>query len=285
MSLGRPPVLTAYGLFAVKSGLILADGDETDAMRRGRHVEVLAAEFLREERPAWTIAPNTIPGGKFYRDMGRRVSCTPDIFAVDPDRDGFGVVQVKSVEPSIFRKQWRDDDGNVAPPLYVAVQTIQEAYLTGASWAVAAPVVIGHRIDMPIIDVPLHRPLLDRLHAEVAAFWRGVESGQPPDPDLNRDAALIEELYPPSGETVDLSADNLAMELVDERERLSAEQKGGKERLAEIKSELLLKLGGASAGRLADGRLVAVSKVNVKEHYVSASTQTRLTIKKARKVA
>ena len=185
--LGVHPWLTAYGLFAVKSGLILADGDETDAMRRGRHVEVLAAEFLREERPAWTIAPNTIPGGKFYRDMVRRVSCTPDIFAVDPDRDGFGVVQVKSVEPSFFRKQWRDDDGNVAPPLYVAVQTIQEAYLTGASWAVAAPVVIGHRIDMPIIDVPLHRPLLDRLHAQVAAFWRGVESGQPPDPDLNRD--------------------------------------------------------------------------------------------------
>lgn len=279
--LGTHDYLTPYALFALKSGLVTEDPEETPAMVRGRLLEPVAIELLRELHPAWTI---TTPHA-YWRDSAMRIGGTPDSLAKNPRRKGFGVLQIKSVEPSIFRRKWRTEDGTIEPPTWIAIQALVEAHLTGASWAAVAAMRVGFGLDIDVIDIPLHSGLIARIETEVAAFWRSVESGQPPDPDLHRDAALIEKLYRPNGKTIDLTADNLAMELADERERLSAEQKGGKERLSEIKSELLLKLNGASAGRLADGRLIAVSKVNVKEHMVSASVQTRLTIKKARNAA
>jgi hypothetical protein len=128
----------------------------------------------------------------------------------------------------------------------------------------------------------LHPVLIERIEQESAAFWRSIESGAPPDPDLHRDAALIERLYCPTGETIDLSADNYAIELADEREGLASARNTADTRLREIKSELLLKLSGASAGRLADSRIVTVRKVPISEHMVRSSVQTRLTIKKTK---
>jgi putative phage-type endonuclease len=77
--LGVHPWLTAYELWARKSGLI-PEIKETPAVRRGRHLEAVAIEFLREERPEWIIEANQIPGGHFYVDRDMGLSCTPDAF-------------------------------------------------------------------------------------------------------------------------------------------------------------------------------------------------------------
>ena len=70
-------------------------------------------------------------------------SGTPDLFVECPER-GRGIVQIKSVEGSIFRKKWRDPETNeIAPPLWIAVQGIVEAHLDGAQWAAVAPLVVG----------------------------------------------------------------------------------------------------------------------------------------------
>lgn len=254
--LGVHPFMSAYELWAARSGLLADDSSETAPMRRGRMLEAVAVDFLAEERPGWQVTANRIPGGKVYRDAERRISCTPDAFAVDPSRDGFATVQIKSVEPSIYRRQWKNDAGGVEPPLHVVVQAIQEARLTGASWAAVAPLVIGFGITMPIIDIPLHAGLMTRLDAEVAAFWRAVESGQPPAPDYGRDGAIIAALNPtdPDGPAIDLSSDNALPALIDERARLSASAKDADARRKAIDAEITMKLAGHPVGVLADGR-------------------------------
>ena len=83
---------TRYGLWALKSGRLRQDPGETDAMRRGRLLEPVAVQLMRELRPAWTIEPCAT----YFRDAGERIGATPDAFAVDPDRAGFGVLQIKS---------------------------------------------------------------------------------------------------------------------------------------------------------------------------------------------
>ena len=276
---GVHPFTTAYELHHLKAGTIKADPTETGPMRRGRHLEQVAVEFLREERPGWAVTANPMPGGRFYRDLAAGLSCTPDAFVTDPEREGFGICQIKSVEPSVYRSRWRNEDGQVEVPLYVAVQAVQEAYLTGATWAVVCPLVIGFAIEMPVLEVPLHAGLIDRLKSEATVFWRGVRSGRAPDPDHARDGALLERLWTGAEADIDLSADNEVPDLVAERERLSAEKSAADKRLKEIKSDLFRKLGDASCARLADGRLITVKRVERKAYSVEANSYVDLKIK------
>lgn len=249
--LGAHEYLTAYRLFALKSGLLAEDPEETPAMVRGRLLEPVAIELLRELHPSWTI---TTPGA-YWRDPVARIGATPDALAKDPLRNGFGVVQIKSVEPSIFRRKWRAEDGTVELPIWIAVQALVEAHLTGASWAAVAALRVGFGLDIDVIDIPLHPGLIERVKAETEAFWRAVENGQPPDPDYGRDGDVIAALYPFKHDLppIDLSADNRLPEIVTEREELMARTRVDEKRKKEIDAEIAEKLAGHSLGVLADG--------------------------------
>lgn len=271
---GVHPFISAYGLWALKAGLISEDEEDSRPMRRGRLLEPVAIQMLAEDYPTWAIER----GGHYYREPALRWGATPDAIVHDPER-GLGVVQIKSVEPQIFRRKWRID-GVVEPPLWIAVQALLEARLVGAAWAAVAPMVVGHGLDMPLTDIPLTTGVLERLADEVAAFWRMVEEGRAPDPDYARDASLIEDLYTPTGEVIDLAADNRLMEIVGEKERLAAEMTIGGKRLREIKAEMLAKLGTASAAKLADGRRLAAKIVHRSAYSVKASSYADLRVQR-----
>src|SRR5258708_3490433 len=174
--LGVHPYSTAYGLYLLKKGLIAEDPEETGPMRRGRLLEPVAVQMLREDKPNWTIHDHPI--GYYYRDPASRLGATPDVLATD-EHGKPGIVQIKSVEPSIFRRDWKNEDGTIEPPLWIVVQGIIEAYLTGAEWAAVAPMVVGFGLEMPVIPIPLHAGILDRLKAEVSEFWQRIEANNP----------------------------------------------------------------------------------------------------------
>lgn len=277
--LGIHPYQTAYSLWALKTRKISEDVEETPPMRRGKLLEPVAVQCLKEDRPDWQISDH--PLGLYFRDPVARIGATPDLFAKD-ENGKWGVIQIKSIEPGIFRKQWRDADGNITPPLWIVIQAIIECHLTGFEWAAVAPMIVGHGVELPVVPVPLHEGIIDRIKAEVAAFWRIVEEGRVPDADYGRDAALINQLYEPTGAIVDLAQDNLAVELADEKERLAGEAKRVRERQDQVKAELLTKLGGASAGRLSDGRHITATRVNRKAYDVPASSYMDVRIKSLR---
>jgi len=248
--------------------------EETAPMRRGRHLEEVAIEMLREERPDWIVSSNAIPGGRFYRDLDSRMSCTPDAFVAAPGRSN-GVCQVKSVQQNVFRKRWKNDAGEVEPPLFVEVQAMQEAALTGATWACVAALVVDYGIDLHIIDIPLHEGVLAKLREATTDFWRAVESKTPPGPDYAKDGAAIAALYgQDDGSVIALDGDNSLGALASEDEILAAELKAREIRRKEIKAEVLSKLGPHAIGTVG-GRVVVTAKTVHRAGYTVKPTTYR----------
>ncbi|WP_430912872.1 hypothetical protein [Methylobacterium sp. sgz302541] len=194
---------------------------------------------------------------------------------------------MKTTSDLVFRKKWKDEAGAINLPVWIAVQAIVEARLTGASWACVAVLVVGHGLDIHVIDIPLHAGIWDRLVEETAAFWERVATGEPPAADYARDGDTIADLWPPDAdvEALDLSADNRMPALLDERAEIKERVKAEEKRLDEIKAEIVEKLGGATLARLGDGREVVRAIQRRAEFTVKASSFPVLRIRQPRKAA
>lgn len=269
--LGVHDYTTPLALWVEKAGAASALLGETAAQRRGRLLEPVALQLLAEERPSWSV----FRCATYYRDPARRIGATPDAMAIDPTRPGFGIVQIKTAEPSIFRRKWRNDDGDVEPPLWIAVQAIVEAELTGASWAAVVPVRVGFGVELDVIDIPLHAGVMDRVRTKVAEFWTLVEAGRRPDPDYARDGELLAALYnQDDGTTIDLTGNNSIIGLADEDATLADEIKLRKDRREAIKAEVLATLGEHAIATV-DGRVVATAKTVHRKEYLAKATSYR----------
>ncbi len=268
--------VSEFDLWQQKTGAATASSEENAAMRRGRLLEPVAFQLLAEERPSWRISP--LDNRLYYRDPAARIGCTPDGFAVDPDRQGFGICQVKTTDSLTFRRKWRPEKfgEEINVPTWIGLQAMTEMRLTGASWAVVALLVVGHGLDIHVVDVAEPDGLWEITKLRVADFWRSVDLKQMPDPDFEKDARRIVEHYAiKTGQTVDLSGDNRLLELVDEREKLKQIESAGsaaeKPRKA-IEAEIIAKMGTANHARLADGRTITVETITVNRRPTLAST-------------
>lgn len=263
--------ITIAQVWAEKTGRLPELDEETDAMRRGRLLEPVAVQILREERPDWQITHNAAEN-VYYRDEAARLGGTPDVIVFSPTK-GRGVVQIKSVEASVFRRKWVVD-GEVVPPMWIAVQASIEAYLTGADWAAVAPLVVGFGIEMPIIEIELVPGLIDSVKEHIADFWAMVERGEEPGLDFARDGDLIKALYPTAapGTVVDLTKDNRIGVLLAELTEAKQIEKASGDRKDEIQNEIKAKLGAAETGILHDGRSITWKTQHRKESVVKASS-------------
>lgn len=273
--LGVHDYQTPYGLWALKSGRVQEDPDETAPMRRGRLLEPVALQMLAEDRPGWTIRP----GRQYFRAPDLRIGATPDAFATRPDRQGEGIVQIKTTTDQVFRRKWVDPEGDPDEPvlpLWIAVQANVEARLTGAAWAAVGVLIVGHGLDLRVIDVPIHDGIWARLKAEVSRFWAMVEAGEEPEIDPQRDGAAIAAVYSETAErVVDLGHHNDLPELLIERAALRTREEDGreaKERRQAIDAVLIHRLQGASRGALRDGTTISAAAQHRPGHYVPAST-------------
>jgi len=250
--LGVHEYTSAYTTWALKSGKIAEDVETSPAMERGLLLEPVALKLLKRERPKWKLEWNGTPGemsGIYFRDPEHRIGATPDCFAIDPDR-GPGVIQVKTVEKNIFRKKWFQSDGEedgppeLTPPLWIVVQAIVEAHLTGAKWAAVMPIVVGFGLGSPIIEIPIHAGIIEKLQEKSLDFWRRVAENDPPAPDYAEDGETIARLYSQdNGLEIDLSGDNEIGAALGERKELMEAKKPIEARLEEIKAMLKFKVG------------------------------------------
>jgi putative phage-type endonuclease len=271
--LGLHPYISAWSLWTEKTGLVSSDGAMNPAMERGLELEPIAIKRLQKEHPDWVVAqPNA-----YYRDTEARLGATPDCLVLDPER-GRGVIQIKSVEPSAFREHWCEDD-EIRPPMWIAIQVLIEAHMTGASWAAVAALVIGYGIDLHLIEVPIHPAIITRIKDETAKFWRMIEAGEEPPPDYGKDAALIEQLFSkPEEIEVDLSGDNELPEVVAEYQTLSKS-------IAEIndlrkarRAEIIFKMKDATRARIATG-VISAKLVRRKAYEVKETSYRSISFK------
>jgi hypothetical protein len=278
---GCHPYQSPYALWAEKSGLVSEEKAETPAMRRGRLLEPVLLELLREEFPTWTIVPCT----KFYSDAKVRIGATPDFLATRPDIAGLGIIQGKTAGKFAFRKGWTDADGDLAVPTWIGIQTSTEAALTGASWAAVAAMSLGDGgLDLHVEDVPLLPALVARLRTLAKDFWRRVAENDPYEPNYGRDAALISQLWNgEDGPLLELGEDAAVGDLLDRRRALKAREADGaratRERKDDIDPRLINRLGNARGARIADGRSYTVKIVRKKAYPVAATQYPQITVK------
>jgi predicted phage-related endonuclease len=283
--IGVHPWLTLAQLWAIKSGRLDPD-PENPAMRRGRYLEETALRILADEKPDWHVTPNPMPGGSFFSDPDNRLGATPDAFAgKPPDILETGLIQVKSVAPHTFKREWLNDGhgpgaaGEVDIPLHVTVQTLMEMHLTGCTWAVVAALVVDSGITLHVLDVKPIDGLIETLIEKNREFWRFVESGTRPPLDYERDGALIARLNSgASDKTLDLSGDNAFIDAVNEHAACSHDITLLNKRKARAEAEIRDKLGDAS-GAAAGDFFVSAKIVNRAAHQVAATTYRQLRIK------
>jgi len=247
---GVHPYSTALRLYAEKRGTEFQDPDNA-VMRRGRWLEPAVAEAVRDYRPEWKLnRPNL-----YVHDTDARLGCTPDFFIVGDPR-GVGVLQCKTVAPSVYEREWSK---GTEIPLWVTLQTLTEMMLTESAFgAVAVLLVDPHNMDVAILDVPRHPPSEEKIKTAVANFWQRVANGLEPDPDFARDADVIKALSPKPtpGKHIDFSGHNELPSLLAERADIMAMVKTAETRRDAIDSQIKWLMGDAEIGNgLPDWRI------------------------------
>jgi predicted phage-related endonuclease len=253
----------AYGsraaLFAEKMGLRSPQIDP-DMARRGHFLEAAVFEAAQYERPEWEF----VRGHVHVIDTDLRIGCTPDGFAAAPGREGFGIVQAKTIARSVFRQRWLvDPDGPIngdviVPPTY-RLQTICERMLNAdrCPWAVLAVLIVDEfTCDYLMIDIEPDPVLEARIVFCCAEFFKNyLDPGIMPPFEPQRDEQLIKHLFPKDdGTTIDLSSDNRALVAVDELIETQAALKRLATQEGALKTELSGKLGPHTFGNLGNGR-------------------------------
>jgi predicted phage-related endonuclease len=239
---GQSPYMTRLGLYAEKAGLADMQGPDSDVLRRGRWLEPAIPVAVLEQKPDWKIEKSDA----YFSSPDLRIGCTPDFIVHCPTR-GAGVLQGKTVAKPVFDADWQD-----GPPLWIILQTLQEMMLTEVQWgAIGVLIVSSYTVDCRVWEFERHAETEARIIFEAAKFWTDVEAGVEPAPDYSLDADVIRAIYPrDNGTTIDLSRDNRMPELLDEFERLNAEEKGAAKQLKAVKAEIAAKLGDAAAATL-----------------------------------
>jgi hypothetical protein len=274
--LGLHPHQTRFGLWAEKTGLTTPDAEPTAPMQRGLELEPIAIARLQKMRPNWIIQrPNA-----YYRDPQARLGATPDCLVKESELGGLGVVQIKSVEPSIFRQQWCNDFSDTPqPPMWIVIQTLVEAHLTQANWAMVGALVVSHGIELHLMDIPLHPPAIARVKAATADFWRMIEEGREPEPNYELDGKLIETLYAaPTENEIDLTGDNELPAIVADYQAFAGKISEMEQQRKALRAEILYKLGIATAARIATGRISAKA-IHRAAYTVAASSFRRISFK------
>lgn len=271
--LGAHPYSSAYQLWADKTGRSSEEA-ENAAMRRGRLLEPVVIEMLREERPEWIIEYPL--GNTYYRDPDLRIGATPDAFATIPDQGGIGIVQAKTTSDWSFKNNWIDPDTHeVVLPIWIAVQAIVEADLTGADWAVVAVLTVGHGIDLQVIDIPLHAGVRERLHKAVRDFWTIVDKGGHPPIDWMKDARTVLDVYRDAdGSVADLSEVEGFDRMVADYHAAKAAEREAKARADGIKPQIIATLGNAEIGETLDWFVSA--KVQHRKSYTVKESSSRV---------
>ncbi|MBN9441135.1 YqaJ viral recombinase family protein [Bosea sp. (in: a-proteobacteria)] len=283
--LGAHPFMTPFELWQLKAGKISEDPEISPAMERGTLLEPVAVKLLQSRRPDWTVKHNSGRDQVYWRDPERRIGATPDVLI---DDDGvFGIVQIKSVEPMVFREKWLLDgklgtpaSWVVEPPLYVVIQALVEAKLTGAQAAYVAPLVVMHGLEMPLVPVPIHEGAWDRVVDEVSSFWASIAAGEEPEPDWRKDAALLNELgRTDNGREIDLTGDNMMPDLLERRLAAKDRIKADEAIVEECDGEIIAKLGEFERAHV-PGWSLKRPTIKRKAYEVKASSYRRLDIKR-----
>lgn len=241
------PYVSPLRLYVDKQGLVdLPEQADSGPLRRGRILEGSVAMAVAEQRPEWKLEKCN----EYYRDDELGLAATPDFF-IHGDPRGLGILQAKTAAPSVFEREWKNDQ----PPMWITLQATVEMMLTGAKFgAVACLVVDPFKLPCPIFDIPRHEAAEQKIIAGVRQFWKDIEKGNEPDADYGLDRELLKTLMPHEAAdvSIDLSNDNEVIAGLIERAELKEKIKDADDKCKAIETMLMSRMGEAAVARVPD---------------------------------
>jgi predicted phage-related endonuclease len=273
------PYVTPLHLYVEKQGLVdLPDRVDDGVLRRGRRLEPAVAAAVAEMRPDWQLEKCR----DYFYDEATGIGATPDFF-IHGDPRGLGILQTKTTTPSVYERDWRDDNDQVCAPRYIELQAATEAMMVDAAFgAIGCLVVDPYDAPCTVVEFARDPAREQEIRDRVARFWLDIENGREPDVHFGADRELLTEVRGArEGLAVDLTFDNEVTAGLAERRKLKAEIKKAEGRCREVETLVMSRMRDATTAT-AQEFLISWKLQHRREYVVPASNPRVLTIREKR---
>jgi len=180
-------MMRRFALFHVKAGSAPPPVVDGARPKWGLLLEAVIAEAAAEAH-GWEVTK----GGYVTDATTPGLGCSLDfVIASDPEEDGPGVLETKSIDWLIHKRSWTDAE----PPPHILLQLQHQLCATGYSWGAVAALVGGN--DLRVYRYKARPKLIAEIRRRVQDFWASIEAGKPPPVDGSDSAsAVLASLYP-----------------------------------------------------------------------------------------
>lgn len=281
---GLHPHKSRLRLWHEKMGTIAPEFIETAHTKWGRRLQIPVGMGICEDE-GWQGFDLT---GYYARDPGRKLGASFDLKIKAPKKLP-GLLEVKIAESFDEDYGWFKDKA----PLQYEFQLQQQMHCLRADDSVwwGAIGTLGRRQATRLYMREYDAELGALIDQEAEDFWKSIQNNQEPKPDYSVDSDLIERLRKPlrAGDTIVLSQDNRAMELMhnfynlsQKRDEFTKQIKPLETEMEAIKSEIWDKMGRNEKAIIGEFQVGARKQV-VEEYFNSGSSFRRFDISKKRK--
>lgn len=244
-------------------------------------------EAVEHKRPelAWGLKLEEVVACAFGEETGLQVRRLGDIvqhprytwMLATPDWEVPGESAVLELKTARTAEGWGPSGSDLFPDGY-GVQVQHQIEVLGCAHAYLAVLIGGS--DFRHYRLERNQRLIDSILAIEEEFWGRVVLRQPPPPDWEHPDSpdLLSQLHRPHEGSPAVELDALDAMLVDEYQVLGAEIRARETRRKRCRAQIDERLGAATTGTLADGRVLRRSVVHTKGYWREPGESVKLTI-------
>lgn len=235
---GLSPYQTEFELYHEKKHGVKKDFKVTDRMEKGDRLEWAIAEEVARQEGFTDLKPFKT----YMRIPGERIGSSFDYEAIDAEGNPI-LIEIKAVDYFIYRDQWTDDE---APP-HIEIQ-VQHELEVADRFDRACIVACTGIYDYNPVYRDRDRKMGKAIRKRIAKFWKDVEDGNEPDVNYERDADVINAMFPNiRPEPEDRTGDDEFESLLTRYDLAASQEREFKKKKDAIKAEIHHKLGDAPA--------------------------------------
>ena len=262
------PYRTAFELYYEKTSGVRERWRDNPRAKWGRRLQDPIAAGVAED-----LGVDVRHMREYIRDPAARLGSSFDFEILPSDARASGILEIKSVDPFIFRDQWVIEDGvAIEAPTHIELQVQHQMLVSGRQWALIAALVGKDRVS--VIERAYDPKLAAGIFRKVREIWTLVDAGTPPAPDYARDAETIARLYINStaGKVLDARQDEQLAAWVDDYQSLGIDIRARVAAREARRAQIIERIGDAARVLLPES--TTISAGTVREAVVPAHTRS-----------
>lgn len=243
---GISPYMTEFELYHRKKAGDIVKLEENERMKWGNALQDAIAAGVAEEQ-GWTVRKMT----EYIRNPDLQIGASFD-FSIETEherlKDNFeqGLLEIKNVDGLQFKKEWlEDDEGDVEAPLHIEIQVQHQLMVSGRSYAYIAALIGGNRLQL--IKREANPKVFTAIQNKVVTFWQNIKDGVEPQPNFERDAEYIAQLYKYAepGKLLVVDEESRVLTLAEQYNTHATAMKEADAKRKAVKAEILTLIGDA----------------------------------------